>query len=867
MSVQAEPPLAPAPQPGLTRAEAARRLSEEGPNELVRPHRRVVLSILKEILTEPLILLLIAGGILYLFLGEPRDAILLIGSVFVIVGIEIYQDYRAERALEALRSLADPHVVVIREGRSYSIPAREVVRGDLVVLQEGGRVPADGEVVSASGLEVDESLLTGESVPVRKVPWDGTAAWDRPGGEDRPFVYGQTLVVRGRGLVRVRATGGGTEVNRIAKALVSVEEEVPLLRAQTRGLVRTMAIAAVLLCFFIALVEGWRSNDWATGLLAGIALALALVPEEMPVVLTIYTALGASRMSEQRALTRRFGAIATLGATTVLCVDKTGTLTENRMRVAALGTLEAVHPVDGDGGSDGPERGLWVGALASEPRPADPTDAAFLAAAQHRYPERALPTEEELVAEYPLSHEFLVVAFVWRGRAGSPAVAAAKGAPEAVFDLCRLSPDARARWAEVVQRMTDEGLRVLALAEAELAGTAPSSVRAIPFRLVALAGLEDPLRPEVPRAIGECRRAGIRVVMITGDHAGTARAIARQAGFPRPEAVLTGPEIEDLDDPTLARRVQGADIYARIAPEEKLRLVQALKSQGEIVAMTGDGVNDAPALRAAHIGIAMGGRGTDVARAAASLVLLDDDFPTMVRAVREGRRIYANMQKAFSYLVAIHVAIAGVALVPVLLDLPLILFPVQIVFLELFIDPTCSIAFEGDPADPDVMDRPPRDPVQPLVPRDTLVVSFIAGAMIILAAAGLYWVTLATGVDAGVSRALAFVTLVSGNTALMLVVRSGRGLLTETFRMRNRVVAILVAGTAIGLGVLLYLPVAADTFRFSSPSGTLLLLAVLFGVLAAVWYEPVKWLRIRRARQRLLGSLPSHPELPPSGAA
>ncbi len=827
----------------------------------------MVLSILREILTEPLILLLVAGGILYLFLGEPRDAILLIGSVFVIIGIEIYQDYRAERALEALRSLADPHVTVIREGRSYSIPSREVVRGDVVVLQEGGRVPADGEVLTGSGLEVDESLLTGESVPVRKVPWDGAAPWERPGGEDRPFVYAQTLVVRGRGLARLRATGAGTEVSRIAKALVTVEEEVPLLRAQTRGLVRTMAVAAVVLCVLIAIIEGWRSNDWATGLLAGIALALALVPEEMPVVLTIYTALGARRMSEQRALTRRFGAIATLGATTVLCVDKTGTLTENRMRVAALGTLDQIFPVDGKGGSDGPAAGVGGGALARAPRPADPTDAAFLAAAQRRFPDRPLPQETDLLAEYPLSHEFLVVAFLWRGTAGRPGVAAAKGAPEAVFDLCRLSPSERAAWARVVQQMTDRGLRVLAVASAGLPGaTPPTSVRKIPFRLQGLAGLEDPLRAEVPGAIGECRRAGIRVVMITGDHAGTARAIARQAGFPRPEAVLTGPEIGALDERLLARRVESVDIYARIAPEEKLRLVQALKSRGEVVAMTGDGVNDAPALRAAHIGIAMGGRGTDVARAAASFVLLDDDFPTMVRAVREGRRIFANMQKAFSYLVAIHVAIAGVALIPVLLDLPLILFPVQIVFLELFIDPTCSIAFEGDPADADIMDRPPRDPAQPLLPRETLLVSFVAGAMIVLAAAGLYWATLAAGVDPAASRALAFVTLVTGNTALMLVVRAGRGLITETFRMANRVVAILVAGTALGLALLLGLPVAAETFRFATPSPVLLLLALLFGFLAAVWYEPVKWWRIHHARQILRRSSVLGPP-PPSGTA
>ncbi len=865
--MSAAEPFFPEPDRGLTAAEAARRLATDGPNDLARGRRRGLLTIARGILTEPLILLLIVGGILYLFLGEPRDALLLIGSVFVIVGIEVYQDYRSEKALEALRSLADPHVTVIRDGRAIAVSSREVVRGDVVVLQEGGRVPADGAVLRASGLEVDESLLTGESVPVRKTVWDGAVGWDRPGGEDRPFVFAQTLVVRGRGLFGVRATGAGTEVNRIAKALVSVEEEIPLLRAQTRRLVRTMAILAIALCLGIALIEGWRSSDWATGLLAGIALALAMVPEEMPVVLTIYTALGARRMSEERVLTRRFGAIATLGATTTLCVDKTGTLTENRMRVAALGTLAGIQTVDGDGQTAGSADGIWFGALASQPHPVDPTDAAFLEAARRRHPDHPLPKEAELIREYPLTHEFLVVAFAWRTGAGA-GVAAAKGAPEAVFDLCGVPAAERTRWAGVVERMTQEGLRVLAIAEAPVPnGLAPPSIRSLGFRLVALVGLEDPLRPDVPAAIAECRHAGIRVVMITGDHAGTARAVARKAGFPRPEAVLSGPELAAMDDASLARRVESVDIYARIVPEEKLRLVTALKSRGEVVAMTGDGVNDAPALKAAHIGIAMGGRGTDVARAAASLVLLDDDFPTMVRAVREGRRIYGNMQKAFAYLVTIHVAIAGVALVPVAFDLPLILFPVQIVFLELFIDPTCSIAFEGDPAEPDVMDRPPREPGEPLLPRGSLMTSILAGVLIVAAAIGFYSVAMASGVDPAVSRALAFVTLVAGNTSLMLVVRSGRRSLYQSFGMRNRIVPLLVAGTAAGVALLLWVPWVTEIFRFAPPSPALALLAVVLGFLAAAWVEPVKWLRQRRAVGGR-GTLPE-PGLadPPAGSA
>jgi P-type Ca2+ transporter type 2C len=837
------PPDLSAGSGGLTPEEAARRLRDDGPNELERRRRRGPVRILASILSEPLILLLVVGGVLYLVLGQLRDALLLIGSIFVIVGIELYQDYRSDRALEALRSLADPRVTVLRGGRPVAVPTRDVVRGDLLLLQEGGRIAADAAVVRSAGLTVDESLLTGESVPVRKAVWDGRQAWGRPGGDDRPFVYGQTLVVRGSGLAQVRATGRGNEANRIASALGSVEEEIPLLRAQTRGLVRAIAVAAVVLCVVVASLEGWRSGDWATGLLAGIALALALVPEEMPVVLTIYTALGARRMAQQRALALRFGAIATLGATTVLCVDKTGTLTENRMRVVAVGTDLAAFAVDEEGRTDGPVETIWVGALASPPRPTDPTDAAFVDLAGRRFADRPAPFAGEPVREYVGDPALLGVAVARRGDDGRLRLSA-KGAPESVFALARLSAAARPGWANAVESLAGRGLRVLAVAEAVLTDpTPPTSLAGVRFHLVGLVGLEDPLRPEVPAAVAECHRAGIRVVMLTGDHSSTARAIARSAGFRRPDRVLTGSDVASMGPDALADAVRSTDVYARFLPEEKLHLVEALKARGEVVAMTGDGVNDAPALRAAHIGIAMGRRGTDVARAAASLVLLDDDFPTLVRAVREGRRIYANMQRAFAYLIAIHVAIAGVALVPVVLGLPLILFPVQIVFLELFIDPTSSIAFEGDPADPRAMDRPPRPPEQPLVPRRAGVASFASGLVILVAAIAVYLWVESSGVAPAASRALAFVTLVVGNTGLMLSFRGGNGeLLGPPGRPSGTVTALLV-GTALGLATILLVPAAADLFQFARPPLVLLAVAIVVGLGAGLSRRVVRAVR------------------------
>jgi Ca2+-transporting ATPase len=826
---------------GLTSAEAAARLAAEGPNELTRERRRGLLASIADVVREPMLALLLAACGIYLVLGDVREALALLLAVLVVIAITLVQERKTERALAALRDLASPRALVIRDGVRRRIPGREVVRGDALLLAEGDRVPADALVLEASHMEADESLLTGESVPVRKRAAAGAPAEARPGGDDLPFVYAGTLVVRGRGLAEVRATGPQSEMGRIGKVLEGIEVGRTPLQEEVARIVKRAAAAGLLLCAALVALYGLTRGNWAQAFLAGIALAIAMLPEEFPVVLTIFMALGAWRISRSRVLTRRLPAVEALGAATVLCSDKTGTLTENRMRVARLwapGTLhvvgdgplpEAVHPL------------VEFGILASQRDPFDPMEQAF-----HRLGKEGLSGTEhlhaawELVREYPLSPELLAVSHVWREPGSGRLAVAAKGAPEAIADVCHL-PQARAVEVQAhLGEMAADGLRVLAVARAEFGpGDLPPGQHDFDFQLVGLVGLEDPLRAGVPEAVAECSRAGVRVVMITGDAPDTARAIARQAGIPAGE-VLTGREVEALSDQELAGRLERVRVFARTVPEQKLRIVQALRAGGRVVAMTGDGVNDAPALKAAHIGVAMGGRGTDVAREAAALVVTDDDFTSIVEAVRLGRRIHDNLRRAMAYVLAVHIPIAGVALVPVLLGWPLVLFPVHIVFLELVIDPACSIAFEAEPGDPDLMRRPPRPVGAGLFSRRLVLVSVLQGAALLAATLISFRLGLGHTASEASGRAMAFATLIAGNLSLILVNRSWRRTLLGTLGTRNRASWLVVGGATVTLVLALWLPFLRGLFRFGPVGGDDLALAVLAGALSLGWFEAVK---------------------------
>lgn len=833
---------------GLSEDAAAARLRAEGPNELPRQGRRTVYGILLEVLREPMLALLVAGGVVYLALGDLQEALILIALAGFSVAITVVQESRSERALEALRDLSSPRALVVRDGVRKRVPGRDVVRGDVIVLAEGDRVPADGWVLENEALQLDESLLTGESVPVRKGKRaaDFPAELPRPGGDAIPYVFSGTLVTGGSGLCIAAATGPRSEIGRIGQSLAGLETEAPRLYRQTRRLVLVFAIGGAAASLLAVLLYGLLRGAWLEGALAGIALGMSLLPEEFPVVLTVFMAMGAMRMSRVRVLARRAAAIETLGSATTLCTDKTGTLTQNRMTIAQLrlpdgrvfeGNAEVAPPGD-----------FWrlaeLGILASAPQPFDPMEIAF-----HDFGARDatadVPRRQDagwdLQHRYALDPALLAVSHVWStGDVDDYRVVATKGAPEAIAELCSLDMLQRAQIDAAVDAMAAEGLRVLGVAEARWRGAGlPDTQRGFEFQFRGLVGLHDPLRPSVPDAVRLCRGAGVRVVMITGDYLETARAIADEAGIAVGE-VVTGAVLARMDDAELAARVMDITIFARIMPEQKLRIVEALKAAGEIVGMTGDGVNDAPSLKAAHIGIAMGGRGTDVAREASSIVLLDDDFGSIVTAIRVGRRIYDNLRKAMGFIVAVHVPVAGLALMPLLFGLPVLLGPIHIALLEMIIDPVCSLVFEAETEEADVMQRRPRAPDSALLSRGLVAWAAIQGVVALAAVGGLVLWAYAEGTDEPQLRGMMFFALVGSVLALILVNRSFSASIARAVLRPNIAFASVVAVIAVVLVLAQFVSAVSGVLGFAPLGWADAAAAFLAGVLVLVLLETVK---------------------------
>lgn len=842
---------------GLDARTAADHLAADGPNELPTARRRNLAKQAWDVLREPMLLLLLGAGIINFLLSEPLDGGILMLTVVVVIGISIYQEHKTENALEALRDLSSPRALVIRDGVQQRIPGRDVVRGDIVLLVEGDRIPADGVLIESMNFTVDESTLTGESVPVRKTGVGAeaeSASMGAPGGDATPWIFSGTLAVKGQGIALTLHTGAATELGAIGAALRSIETEKTRLQLEINRIVRYVAVLGTAAAAAVVVIYGLTRGVWLEGLLAGIATAMSMLPEEFPVVLTVFLALGAWRMSRKHVLARRAPVIESLGSATVICVDKTGTLTMNSMEVRELIVDDDAHALGAD---DLPERFHTLAefaVLASPVDPFDPMDKAFrdlgdryLARTEHVH------RDWHLVREYPLSERLLALSHVWRSPDSSSFVIAAKGAPEAIADLCHFDPAAVDRLTEQVERATASGQRVLAVAQASF-----TSDRALPdeqhdfnFTYLGLAALHDPVRPGVADAVAECRAAGIRTVMITGDYPGTALAIAREIGLDDAAGCITGPELAAMDDATLADRIRTVSVFARMVPEQKLMLIRALKANEEVVAMTGDGVNDAPALRSADIGIAMGARGTDVAREAAGLVLTDDDFTSIASGVRQGRGIFDNLRKAMAYLVAVHVVIFGMSLIPVLGPAwPLVLLPLQIALLELIIDPACSIVFEAEQVDPRIMTQPPRRRGEPILNRRVLLISAAQGLTVLAAVVALFlWAVNSGRPDAEV-RSLTFVALVIGNLSLILVNRSWRLSVWHTSRQRRNATVKWIIGGALALLVLLLtIPGLREAFHLGPMTWADWLASILTGMAGVAWFEIYKLLPARAQKR------------------
>ncbi len=844
---------------GLDEAEAARRL-DQGANELPSPGARSFVTILRGVLAEPMFLMLLVAAGLYLAIGDPAEGAALTVFACLSVGLVIVQEVRGERALSALRDLSAPTARVRRSGRDRMVPAREVVVGDLLVVEEGERIAADAVLRSHHGLVVDESLLTGEGVPVRKRAEPTAAFADvRPGGDDRPELYAATLAVSGRGLAEVARTGSATAVGAIGASLAGIDETATTLQGAIAGLVRAFAIFGALTSVALVVLVHMTGGSWVEGLLAGLALAMAMLPEEFPMALAIFVALGAERLARVKVLTRRPAIIETLGAATVLATDKTGTLTANRMELAAIASDGEEARLDDDAPlSPALVRVLSVAARASRAEGFDPIDRALMAAAGARLDGAVHPADRGAEADYAVAPDLLAMTRLWRDGAGAGQVAT-KGAPEAVARLCGLSEAETAALLARTEGLAVRGLRVLAVAEGRWEADAPTHQSAFALDLVGLVGFADPLRPTVPAAIREAQRAGIRVVMITGDLPETARAIAtgagigwavdRPVGFAEgPLAVLTGPEIAALDDPGLAERAREVNVFARVMPSEKLRLVRAFQATGEVVAMTGDGVNDAPALTAAHIGIAIGPRATDVAKEAADIVLLDEDFGSIVAGVRLGRRIFDNLRKVMIYIAAIHVPIAGLALLPVLFGGAPLMLPLHVVLTEMVIDPICSLAFENESEEPGIMERRPRALGEPFVGMRQIGWGLMQGVGLLAACLAVHVAALRAGLVIDEARTLVFVALTTGNLALVQVNATAGLALTRLFRRGSLVSWMITAAASLALATTIVVPPLRDLFHFALPDPSAVGLAIAAGLVAPLAFDLMKLVRPRSLR-------------------
>ncbi len=830
---------------GLSGEQAAERQKQYGKNELVQQKKpRFFITVLR-ILAEPMFLLLLVAATIYFLLGSPRDGAIMLVFVVGIIAIDVLQEWKTDRTLAALAELAAPQVAVFRDGRERQIAAADLVPGDVMLVREGTRLPADGEILSCNDLLVDESTLTGEAEGQRKVPAGNGAPARGPWRAD--YCYAGTLVLMGSAVVCVDKIGKSTEYGRIGAAVAEAKPpETPLAR-QTRALVRACALIAAALFLFVGAVTWNNIPDHAPAerliesVLAGVTLAMAMIPEEFPVILTVFLSLGAWRLAKKHSLVRNLPSVETLGAVSVLCVDKTGTITENHMAVAALwATGDEADLVE-------------IMGLACELDVYDPMERAMLDCCERYGVAREHLLSGRLITEYSFTNELKMMGHVWHH--GEGVHIAAKGSPERILSICKLSAAERIAAEAKAREFAGRGLRVIAVGLQKPASEReiPASIADCELELLGLVGLADPPRPTVARDIAVCQSAGVRVVMITGDSGETAAAIARQIGMADPENVVTGAELDELTDEQLRLRVKSAAVFSRVVPAHKTRIVRALQQNGGIVAMTGDGVNDAPALKNADIGVAMGRRGSQVAREAADLVLLDDNFSTIVDTIRDGRRIYANIKRAVGYVLAIHVPVAAASLLGPLLGIApnaLFLLPLHVVLLELLIDPTCSVVLERYEAEPDIMERGPRDPAEKLLTARMLAKSLAQGAAMLVFSFGAYLALLKNGAAAGQARAMGLVTLLFANLLLLYTNASERDGVWAAVRHlpKNPALLAVTGGTLLLVAAALYTPLGG--FLQLAPLPLPQLAAALgLAAVSTLWYEVVKAVRRRRGRR------------------
>ena len=827
---------------GLSSDKAIQKLKDEGYNELPSAQSKNIWQIVLEVIQEPMFILLINCGALYLVLGDYVEGIILLCWVFLIIFMTFYQYQKTEKALDALRKLSSPRALVIRDGLEIRIAGREVVREDLVILQEGDRIPADGIIYSSQNLTVDESILTGESNAVRK-----------ENKEENPLnssAYSGTLVVQGKGLMKVTQTGSNTEFGKIGKSLQEIEQDQTNLQREMKYLIRNLFIIGAFLSLVVIIAFYFTRGNFMQALLNGIATAMAMLPEEFPLVLTVFLAIGSWRLSQKNVLTRKPSAIETLGSATVLCSDKTGTITQNKMEVASIFCKNQIFErEDFPSQTENIKEFLTAAFLASYKDSIDPMEKS-IETYFTKFAESTSVSDLVVSKDYPLSKELLAMSRAFLQKDGK-CVVYTKGSPEAIVELCKVNSEEKNSLLVQAEKSAKKGQRVLGVASAEwTGGKIPENQREFNFEFIGFIGFEDPIREEVPQAIKDCYSAGIKVIMITGDYPETAKSIAAQAGMHSNETILTGADLKEMGEEELKLKIKSVNIFARIVPEQKLQIIKALKANGEIVAMTGDGVNDAPALKAADIGIAMGKKGTDVAREASSIVLLDDNFSSIVSGIRLGRKIFDNLQKAMAYILAIHIPIIGLTLLPAFFsEIPIFLMPLHIVFMELIIDPVCSIAFESEKEEIGIMDRPPRNPNKRFYSMRKFLSSSLIGLFLLAIALLVYHLALQENHSEGEIRAIVFTALIVGNIFLILSTVSKTRHVISVLLEKN-IALLLIVGMASGILILLLNnSFLRKLFNFENPGMQHFIVPLVGAFIILFTLETIKFYKMRKFRK------------------
>ena len=830
---------------GLTKEEVKLAREKFGKNVLIEDKKESFLMKIVEVIKEPMFLLLMIAAIIYFILGEPKDGLIMLIFVVGVISIEVIQEWKTDKTIKALKNLSAPHIEVIREFKRITINSEDLVPGDLMIITEGIKIPADGKVVHSHDLCVNESSLTGEALGV----WKCSECTDENKQYFRKdYCYAGTLVIQGSGVILVKKIGVNTEYGKIGKNVSeNVEEDTPL-EKQTGKLVKVCAgIAGVLFALvsgitYLNLQDVVFKDRIIQSILSGVTLAMAMIPEEFPVMLTVFLSMGAWRLAKKNSLVRKLPSVETLGAISVLCVDKTGTITMNEM------TLDEAWSID-----ENVKHLLEVMGMACETESYDPMEKAMLKYCEKNNISKEFLFNGELITEYSFTHENKMMGHVWKREEGI--IVAAKGSPEKILSICDLNNEDLKKIEDKIYNMSSKGLRVIAIGKMEIDDESDikNTLEECTLKFLGLIGLLDPPREGIKDDIETCNRAGIRVVMITGDNGITASSIARKVGISHSGEIITGDELDKMSDDELREKVKHTNIFSRVIPEHKMRIVRAFKENGEVVGMTGDGVNDAPALKYADIGIAMGKRGSEVSREAADLILLDDNFSTIVDTVKDGRRIYDNIRRAIGYIFTIHIPIAFSAIIAPILGIGssmLLLLPVHVVLLELIIDPTCSIVLEREPAESDIMRRKPRNPSEGILTKGILIKSIIQGIAIFLASFGAYYIYYTCNcVDINIARSIGFSIIIISNILLVHVNSSNSEFVYKSFKnlIKDKVMWVVNGGTIIGLLVIMYTPISG--LLKLAPLGIKdLLIVIAVSIIAVMWYEIVKIFKKKKQR-------------------